>query len=569
MQREVIREIKELGGLAVIAAIAAGAMILFSALPLVVLVVRSFWTDAGLSLEPLVRAVSNTETWEATAVTLAVAFGTALVTILLGVPAAWLLARTDLPGKGPLKTALSMPYAIPPYVMAIGWITLLNPRNGAINALFGLSGDAAIDIHGTWGIIMCLGLSYFPLVMLQTHSALMGMDPSLEEAARTSGASPMRVVFTITLPLSLPAIASGALLTFLIGMASFGVPYLVGNPGRVKVLTTAIYAAIDVGTDEHIAEAVALAVVLGIVAALALVANRWLVKRGRALTGGKAGRPSLVALGPWRAVAAGGLWTLVGVALLLPLSVLVVTSLLGTYGKGLVAENVGLSNYASVLGDTRTLGAVWNSLWLAAVAATICVLIGVVASYFRSRTKIPGRSFLPWFAELPYAIPGTVIAMGFILAFSQEIWMGITDVFYIRILLFNTAWILLAAYCVKYLAYGVRASDAALTQIDKSLEEAARTTGASPLRVVIGIVLPIMRPALVAAWVLVFLPVLGEITMSILLFGPETKTLGVLLFDYQSYESPPKAAVLATLLALTVLSGNLLVKRLSGGKLGI
>lgn len=569
MQRAVVRELRELGGLAVIAAIAAAAMLLFSALPLVVLLARSFWTSAGPSLTPLIGAVRNAETWEATGVTLVVSLGTAAVTVLIGVPAAWLLARTDLPGKSALKTALSMPYAIPPYIMAIGWITLLNPRNGAINALFGLSGEAAIDIHGTWGIVMCLGLSYFPLVMLQTHSSLMGMDPSLEEAARTSGASPMRVVFTVTLPLCVPAIASGALLTFLIGMASFGVPYLVGNPGRVKVLTTAIYAAIDVGTDDAVAEAVALAVVLAVVAAMALVANRWLVKRGRALTGGKAGRPSLVALGPWRPVAVTGLWTVVGVALVLPLSVLVVTSFLGTYGKGLVVENLALSNYASVLGDTRTLGAIWNSLWLAAVAATICVAIGVVASYFRSRTQVPGRAFLPWFAELPYAIPGTVLAMGFILTFSQEIWFGFTDLFYVRILLFNTAWILLAAYCVKYLAYGVRASDAALTQIDRSLEEAARTCGASPLRVVLAIVLPIMRPAMVAAWVLVFLPVLGEITMSILLFGPETKTLGVLLFDFQSYESPPKAAVLATLLAFTVLGGNLLVKRLSGGRLGI
>jgi iron(III) transport system permease protein len=569
MGRTVLRELRELGGLTVIAAIAAALLLVFSALPLAVLLVRSFWTDVGVNLDPLVRALSSGQTWEATVITLGVALGTALVTVLIGVPAAWLLARTDLPGKGPLRTALSMPYAIPPYVMAIGWITLLNPRNGAINALLGLSGDAAIDIHGAWGIVFCLGLSYFPLVMLQTHSALMGMDPSLEEAARTSGASPMRVLFTITLPLSVPAIASGALLTFLIGMASFGVPYLVGNPGRVKLLTTAIYAAIDVGTDEHIAEAIALAVLLGVVAALALLANRWLIKRGRALTGGKAGRPSLVALGKGRFAAAGALWSLVAFALVLPLGVLLVTSLLGSFGRGLNVENLSLTNYAGVLGDTRTLGAMWNSLWLAAVAATICVLVGTIATYVRSRTRLPGRAFLPWFAELPYAIPGTVLAMGFILTFSQEIWVGITDVFYVRILLFNTAWILLAAYCVKYLAYGVRTSDAALTQIDMSLEEAARTSGASPLRVVVGIVFPIMWPALAAAWVLVFLPVLGEITMSILLFGPETKTVGVLLFDYQSYESPPKAAVLATLLAVTVLAGNLLVKRLSGGKLGI
>jgi iron(III) transport system permease protein len=242
---------------------------------------------------------------------------------------------------------------------------------------------------------------------------------------------------------------------------------------------------------------------------------------------------------------------------------------MGSWGLGLSLDNLSLGNYQTVFGDRRTLGAIWTSTWLAAAAATICVVVAAVAIYMRDRSSLPGRRALPFLAELPYAIPGTVLAMGFLLAFSQEIWLGLTDILYVRVLLLNTAWMLLVAYCVKYLAFGLRSADAALTQIDRSLEEAARTSGASPLQVFMEIVAPIMRPALVAAWVLIFLPVLGEITMSILLFGPQTRTLGVLLFDYQSYESPPKAAVLASLLAVAVLLGNYAVKKLSGGKLGI
>ncbi len=558
------------GGLVIVSALASAVLILFAIVPLVLLISRSFWNDGGLSLRPLQLAFTDADTWGYALNTLMLATGTSAATVLLGAPTAWLLARSDVPRPQLLRTALAMPYAIPPYVMAIGWITLLNPRSGLLNAAIEQTlGLGPINLYSTGGMIFVLSLSYFPLVMLQTYAALMGLDPSLEEAARTSGASPWRVVIDVTLPLVSPAIASGALLTFLIGMASFGVPYLVGHPGRVEVLTTAIYNAIDVGTEEHLARAVALAVLLGTVAAGALLLNRVLVGRGKALQGGKAGRQNRVALGPWRTPATVALWALVTLALGVPLLVLVGTSLMTAWGRGLAMDNLSLANYAQVFGDRRTLSAIATSVGLAASAATICVLLGTIASYMRDRTTLPGRRIIPFLAELPYAIPGTVLAMGFILAFSQELWIILADTVYIKILLFNTAWILLAAYCVKYLAFGVRTADAALTQVDVSLEEAARTSGASPLKVLIEIVAPLLRPALVAAWVLVFLPALGEITMSILLFGPETRTLGVLLFDYQTYESPPKAAVLASLLAITVLSGNLLVKRLTGGKLGI
>ena len=556
------RELRSLGGLALVSLASAVALVVFALVPLGVLLGRAVVEpDGSLGLGSFAAVLGDAATWSVVGTTLLVAAGTSLCTVLLGVPAAWLLARSDVPHQGILRTALSMPYAIPPYVMAIGWITLLNPRSGLVSTtLAELTGLGPVNIYSAWGMILVLGFSYFPLVMLQTWSALMAMDPSLEEAARTSGARPLRVVFEVTLPLALPAIASGALLTFLIGMASFGVPYLVGHPGHIEVLTTSIYNAIDVGTDEALSRAVALAALLGSVAALALWGNRLLVRRGRALQGGKAGRPSRVALGRWRLVAAGGLWGLVVVALVVPLTTIFATSLLGSWGRGFAWANVSAVNYTTVFADERTLGAIWTSVSLAATAATVCVIVGGVASYMRSRTGLPGRRALPFLAELPYAIPGTVLAMGLLLAFSQEIWIGLRDVAYVRIVLLNTGWLLLIAYCVKYLAFGVRSADAALTRIDPSLEEAARTSGASPLKVVTSVVAPMLRPSLVAAWVLVFLPALGEITMSILLFGPQTRTLGVLLFDYQSYESPPKAAVLASLLAAAVLAGNLVVK---------
>jgi iron(III) transport system permease protein len=308
---------------------------------------------------------------------------------------------------------------------------------------------------------------------------------------------------------------------------------------------------------------------LAAVAAVALAVNQRLVQRGRALVGGKAGRANLVALGPWTPAAAAALWTLAALALVVPLGSLALTSFTAVWGQGLTPDNLTLDNYLSVLTDRRTLGAAWNSVWLAALAASACVAVGAVAAYARARTKLLGRELLPRAAELPYALPGTVLALGLLLTFSQPLWIGVGSLFYVKLWMLNTPWLLLVAYCAKYMAFGVRGADAALTQVDRSLEEAARISGATPWQTFTHVVVPLLRPALVASWVLVFLPVLGEITMSILLFGPQTKTLGVLLFDYQSYESPPKAAVLASLLALSVLGGDALVRRLTGGKLGL
>jgi iron(III) transport system permease protein len=553
-------------GLSVVMGLAAVALVVFGLLPLGLVLARGVVVGGEVDAGPLWASWSAGRTWELLGSSALMAGLSSGLTVLLGAPAAWLLARVALPGREALKTALTLPYVIPPYILAMGWITLFNPGSGWLN---GLLGGGGVNIYSLGGMVWVLGLAYFPLVLLQVYAALMGMDPSLEEAARTSGAGPWRVVWTVTLPLALPSIGSGALLTFLVSLASFGVPYLVGSPGRVEVLTTAIYTSLDLGTEAGVARAVGLAVLLCGVAAAALGLNGALVRRGRALVGGKAGRPSLVELGRWRWVAWGGLWGLVGVAVVLPLGTVVLTSLVEVWGSGLSWGNLGWGSYRAVLSDARALDAAWRSLWLGGLAATVCVALGALASYARRRTTLVGRRALPFLAELPYAVPGTVLAMGMILAFSQEVWIYIEDVFYLRFFIFNSPWILLIAYSAKYMAFGVRTSDAALTQVDVSLEEAARTSGAGPLRVLLGIVAPLLRPALVAAWVLVFLPVLGEITLSILLFGPETKTLGVLLFDLQTYESPPRAAVLGTLLVGVVLVGNLGVKRLSGGRLGL
>lgn len=195
--------------------------------------------------------------------------------------------------------------------------------------------------------------------------------------------------------------------------------------------------------------------------------------------------------------------------------------------------------------------------------------MGTLVAYLRERTNTPGRGFLAWLAALPYAVPGTVLSLGFILAFSQPISLILAENLRFTLDLKDTLWILGLAYMVKFLAFPVGNARSGLLALHPSLEEAARMSGASWGKALRDVTFPLLRPNLIAAWLLVFLPAFSEITMSILLFGPDTPVVGTLLFNLQAYGDPPGAAVLAVLVAVLVLGGNLLARRLSGGKVGL
>jgi iron(III) transport system permease protein len=453
---------------------------------------------------------------------------------------------------------------VPPYILAVAWIQLANPTTGLVNrATRALGVGAPLDVYGHVGIILVLAASSYPLVLATAAAALERVDPALEEAARIAGARPLVVLRDITLPICAPAVGAAFALATLQAAASFGVPYLLGAMGqsRVPVLSTAIYEAVSLGSAGGDARAAALALLLLALAGLGFGAQAAL--RGRATVGGKASRPSQVRLGPLRPLARGALCTLALVAVLLPLVTVALASLMRNFGTGLAWSNLTLANYTSVLGQARVLDAALRSLWLAALAAALVVLVGGLLAYARRRMhRLRAARALAALAELPYAVPGTVLGIALLVAFSREVRVIAFDQVTLRFALLNTPWLLLVGYAVKELALGVRALDAALGQLDPALEEAARVAGATPLRAVRDVVAPLLRPAAGAAFLMVFLPLLSEVTLSILLFGPTTETLGTVLFELQSYADPPAAAVVATLLVLAVALGQLVLARL-------
>jgi iron(III) transport system permease protein len=489
--------------------------------------------------------------------TLALALG-------LGVPLGFLLGRTDLPARGFWKTVCTAPYVVPPYIAAIAWITLLNPTNGWINrGLLGV-GLPALDVYSLGGMAWVMGLEATPFVMLATADSLARMDASLEEQARIAGASPWRTLRSVTLPLALPGVLTAASFVLASAAASFGVPYLLasGTATPDHVLTTRIYQALDLDPSTGRPVAVALSLVLlalgiGLPALLTGLRGR---RRFTVVTG-KATRVSPFALGAAKPLAVGFVALFAAVAVVLPLATITITSLLRTFGGGFDAENLTLANYAAVLGRKDAAGALLRSLWLAAAAATGAVALGTVLAWFKRRAPPVAAGFQPaaavaWLARLPYAVPGTVLALGLLLAWSQEVRVIVLERVTLALALADTLWILGLAYVVKFLAFPVGQADSGLEAVDPSLEEAARMSGAGFATTLRTVTLPLLRPTLVAAWLLVFVPAFSEVTMSILLSGPDTRVVGTLLFDLQTYGDPPSAAVLAVVVTAIVLAGN-------------
>lgn len=544
----------------------AALLLLFVGLPLLLLGIEAAspagWSALGLPV--------NRVAFVNTAVLCA---GVLAFTLLVGLPIGWLLGRSDLPGRPFWRTLLAVPYIVPPYIGAIAWIQLLNPSNGLLNQALGGLGLPALNIYSLGGMIWVLGLFLAPFVFLGTADALSRVDPSLEEAARMSGAGPARVLWDVTLPMALPALGASASFVVAAAAAAFGVPYLLAGGASAPdwVLTTRIYQALalDPATGRPVAVALSVALLALGVGGPAL-ARRLEGRRSFVSVTGKASRGGEIPLGQGRGPATAALALYGFVSVLLPLGTIGATSLMRRFGGGLGTDNLTLDRWRQVLLERPdTLAALGRSLGLAAGAATAAALVGGLIAWAAVRGRGRFGKGLAWAARLPYAVPGTVLALGILLAFSREVRVIVANQLTLGLAMMDTVWLLGIAYTVKYLAFPVGNLEAALKGMDPTLEEAARISGASWGRTLRDVVAPLLAPGLVASWFLVAMPAFSEITMSILLFGPRTPVVGTVLFNLQAYADPPAAAVLAVVLTAVVLAASAAVRVFSGGRVGL
>lgn len=535
----------------------------FVLIPMVYLVARSFFHDGTVDLESYTSVYSAMVNWNALTNTFKLAFLAMVLGLLITFPLAWLVGRTDLPGKKFFRTLFVTTYMIPPYVGAIAWTQLLNPRVGYLNRflanLFNLSASP-FNVYTVGGLVWVLTLFYSPFAFITISRALEKMDPTLEEAARISGASPLKTLFTITIPLMLPSIMAGGLLVFIAAASCYGIPAIVGMPGGIETVTTRIVTYVYMGTGKGIREATALAVSLMIIAnTILLYTTFYLSKKNYVTISGKSTHPTLVELGKWKWPTASLVWIYGLVAVFIPLGSIITTSLIKSLSQPIGFANMSLDNWRVVLSRSQFLDPIKNSLLTATVAASIGVLLALMVSYLLIKTQVAFRSAPDFLVTLGGATPSVVIALALIVTFSGALGLN----------LYSTLAILVVAYIVKYMTMGVRTISASMQQVHSSLEEAALSSGASWIRAFKDIMLPLIGPSIVAGWFLIFMPSFYELTMSILLYGSRTKTIGVLLYELETYADPQSASVLAVLILTIVLVGNAIIRKLSKGNVGI
>ena len=541
----------------------AAFLLLFNVLPICYLIFRSFFGENGFTLDSFKRIYTYPLNWNALKNTIFTATLSMIFGVIIAFPLAWLVGRTDLYGRKFFRTLFVMTYMVPPYVGAMAWLRLLNPRVGTLNVflknLFGLP-DNPFNIYTLGGLVWVLTTFYYPYAFITISRAMEKMDPSFEEASKISGASPLKTVFTVTFPIMLPSIIAAGLLVFISAASCYGIPSIIGAPGQIDTVTTRIIDYVYVGSSEGLTDATTLAVSLMIIANLILYISTFLKGNRQYITvSGKSTRPNIVELGKWRIPVTILVSLFALIVVIIPFATVVMTSFTKNLGKPLTASNFTMRYWNILLTRKGILDTVKNSLISASVAATLGIIISCVMAWLLTRTKAKGRHIPDFLITLGSGTPSVVIALALIMTMSGRFGINI----------YNTLTIMIVAYMVKYLLMGMRTVVSAMSQIHSSLEEAALISGASWQRSFKDVTLPLIAPSVVAGWFLIFMPSFYELTMSTLLYSTDTKTIGYELFTYQTYHSQQTASAIAAGILLLVIIVNWILNKLTKGEFSI
>ncbi len=534
---------------------AIAALVVLIVLPVLTLFVSSFAGTGGVTLGYFAKALADRLYFKSLVNSLVLGAWTSFFSVLIGVPLAWAVSRTDLPAKGFVRLTATLSYLSPPFLLAIAYVNLFGPNAGIINDFMrDVVGAPALtfNIFSMAGLVVVTVPHTYPFVYLLVASALRSVDASYEESAGILGAGRLRTTLSVTMPLVAPAILSGALIAFVNAIALFGSQAIVGMPARIFTLPTRIYALFDYPPQYGIASALSLVFVAITVGALTLQ-RAYLARRSYVTLAGKGVSAAPMRLGAWRWPVLGFVALVFVAAVLLPYGALAAVSLSKSWGLAFW-RNLTFANYHFVLFDyDPTQRAIIDSLILAVAAATLAALLGAVIGWIDLRTETPGRRILDYVALVPLGLPGIVMAVALI-----EFWLRVP------VPLYGTLAILLLAYWARYLPLGVRAANAALRQIDPSLEESARCLGAGWGRTLAEITLPLIRPGLFAGWLLIFVPAIQELSASILLFSSNSITLAVAVYNLYETGALEAVAALAIINLVIIGAAILLASRIGG-----
>jgi iron(III) transport system permease protein len=467
-----------------------------------------------------------------------------VVAVVMGTGLAWITSRTATPLQRFFDNAFVIPYYLSPFIGAIAWTLLANPRVGFLNSFFtdwlGFE-DAPFNVYSLSGLAFVMALYYSPITFLFVAGALRSMDPSLEEASRVHGVGLFGTTMRITLPAIAPAILSSALLVFLNAAGQFGIPAVIGIPAHYDVITTRIWVGLGYFPPKYTEAAAFSVVLLAFSTIIVFVQNRLLARKSFATVTGKGFRPTLLQLGaPARAVTLTICVAYFLLSLVLPYSVLAYTSFQPYLSFDFDPSQWTFDQYVQLWNNSQTAHATINSLILGIGGATLTIFFALIVSYVVMRTRVPGRQWLSYLATYPAGVPAVVFAVALLWGYI-----------FLPLPIYGTIWMLLIAYIAHYIPFGVRAATSGLAQINPELEESSRVHGESWAGTIRKIVVPLLKPALTVGWILLFVEFIRSLSLSILLYTQDSVVMPVVV--YELYETGAYPALAAFSMFQTVL----------------
>lgn len=538
-------------------ALVVAVALLLGGLPFFRLVAAAFAPGWQLAPEAALAEMASRSALAATWHTLETASLSALGALFVGGIISLSLGVTDVRGKRPLAFFFVFSMMIAPQVAALAFLSLFAP-NSQILALIGLAPEPGTPnpLLGRGGIILVMALHHAPLVAITLWTGLRSIPQSLVEAAQLEGAAPSTITARIILPVLRPQIVAAGLIAFVAGVGNFGIPALLGLPVNYLTLPTLIYRRLSSFGPSSLGETAALAVLVGVVAAIGLVA-------GTVVARGQRGRIEIERplepywqLGSARPLVAAGLWLLLALKLGLPLLALLSEALTPALGVALTWQTLTFDKFTEVLlRQAVTMRAFRNSLLFAGAAAVILAFLAIAFAYGLERKMGKLRRPIELMIELPYALPGVVLAIACILIFLKPLPL-------IGVSIYGTPFIILLAYLARFLPLALKAPVAAMAQIEAHHEEAAKLDGANLWQMLRFIVAPILAPAAAVSALMVFLVAFNELTVSALLWSSGTETLGVVLFSLKEAGLAGEAAAVAISASAVILVAMLILDRL-------
>ena len=496
-------------------------------LPLFWLVFYSFRSDTGggATLENFIALVADPTLLRAYGLAIGMALGVGVLSCLIATPMAWLVARTDLPGRRLIRMLVTASFVTPPFLGAIAYEILAAPNSGIVNIIyrnaFGLdSSQYLVNIYTFGGLVFAIACFTFPYVFTLVANALDKVPSDLEDASSILGGKSMTTLRKVTIPLVLPAMLAGTLIAILQALTMFGSPAILALPAGFHVITTKIWSLFQFPPRLGLAAAAALPLLI-LTVILLRTQKAILGRKGYTVLGGKSGTPRVTQLGKWKWLAIAFVFCILSLTIILPYLAILKTAFTGTVGDPINFATLTLRHWKFVLFEfSATQLALRNTFLLGFLTATAVTAIALIVSYLVTRRSVPGAGYLGILATAPVAIPGIVLGVGLFLSYANPTFQ-----------LYGTLWILLIAFMTIELPAGYQQMSSAFAGVHPELEEAGRIVGASRLRTLWDITAPLLRTSVVAAWCFVFVGTIRELSATILLTTANTKLVSVIIYD--------------------------------------